>query len=105
MGTPFGKPKQTFRPNGPEYQTMAESALMKLKNQMSEKEFLAWQYRSFDSKGFPMAKWDWRTVWMHAANELAFPTQCECGGDPDREHVCRLCQSIAHVSSIDLVAE
>lgn len=100
MGTPFGITRKTFHPNGSEYKAMAESALLKLKEQMSEKEFKAWQYRSFDSRGYPMEKWDWRLVWMSAANELAFPTQCECGGAPDREITCRLCQSIAHVSSL-----
>lgn len=101
MGTPFGKPAKTFSVNGPEYQKMAEQAIGKLKERMTDIEFKAWQYREFDSRGGgPMEQWDWRMVWMKAANEMMYPTECECGGRPDREIVCRLCQSIAHVSSL-----
>ena len=102
MGTPFGKPAKIYRPNGPEYQKMAEAAISKLKEQMTEIEFRAWLYRCLESKGLEIDS-DWRLTWMHATNELAFPTVCECGGAPDREITCRLCQSTAHVSSIDLV--
>jgi hypothetical protein len=106
MGTPFGKAAKIHHPNGPEYQKMAEAALAKLKEQMSEIEFRAWEYRQFESKGYTMEKLgDWRLVWMMATNELSYPTQCECGGMPDREITCRLCQSIAHVSNLPEFAE
>ena len=100
MGTPFGKPAITFDSNGIEYQKMAEMALAKLHSRMNDTEFKAWQYRAFDSKGMAMDKWDWRTVWMMAANEAMYPTVCECGGDPDRANLCRLCQSIKRVSDV-----
>ena len=99
MGTPFGKPAKIAANNGPEYKAMAESVLEKLREHMTEIEFKAWQYREFEARGGgKMEEWDARMVWMKALNELSHPTECECGGLPDREITCRLCQSIAHVS-------
>lgn len=100
MGTPFGIPRKTISPNGQEYKAMAESVLAKLQEHMSEIEFKAWKYREFDARGLPFEKCDHRLVWMKALSELSFPAECECSGLPDNEHVCRLCASIAHVSSL-----
>jgi hypothetical protein len=100
MGTPFGKPAIVYAVNGPEYEKMAGQVIAKLRERMTEIEFKAWMYREFECRGGPIEWWDWRMIWMKASNELAFPTQCECGGAPDREIVCRLCKSIAHVSSL-----